>query len=534
MGDNVTGIAEFTDEIDKAIDRLFDPKRMLHQDQNQADELLTYEQASAEFSNEKNAPKAAISPHNVTLFQLLDEAALTLEWEVTLVNINRVQELLGIFRNEFQSGKELKALVDLMDQLLAVMAKAPEKAHFSGPTALLQALKIVGNFCNPSANEKVSSHALSAAMQQLRNALPQPASKTTATPSPQAAVAPLKAPLPSMPADANPAFEIAGGLYSALQYHLTVLNQLTALILPVEMLFKKTAGYEKFYTILHTVRQQIDKQQCFYGNALENDYRCSSDDRTPPLPETLRYSLHSHVSILDQCVKRIEPAEKIFGKASGMEKLYVPHRRIREQLEKQSKMLARLSNGQFRSLRDASLPGKAHKEPCPFHSLLTAEWGGGTVAFVAEHVAYEGNVAWWASRSLSRQEQFPLRYLKTWPWSKLKGQFSGKLAEQREKTLSKLTVPILNSPGPFKVLNQTENGNSLLVLQYNDTQAAVFLNSDPESVSVSEQWEWEPCTEKNSIVAGYLNMDDKLVPVVSLEKITAVLSARAKQTKQLI
>ncbi len=514
---------EFTGEIDKAIDRLFNPKRIqLLQDQNKADELLDYEQANAEFNNEINEPKGPASSQSVTLFQLLDEAVLTLEWEVTLANINKVQELLGIFRNEFQSGKEPKLLVDLMEQLLSVMANAPERAHFSGPAALLQASKILGDFCKPGASEKASAHVLNAAMQQLRNAIPQPVGKTAAKPSLQPAASPPKMPLTPLPVGGNPAVDIAGGLYSALQYHMTVLNQLTAIILPVEKLFKKTAGYEKFYTILNTVRQQIDKQQYFYGNALENDYRCAADGLNRPLPETLRYSLHSHVSILEQCVKRVMPAEKTFGNASGMEKLYVPHRRIREQLEKQSKLLSRLCNGQFRSLRTAPPPpGKAKKSPCPFKSLLTAEWGGRTVAFAAEHVAYEGSVVWWARRKLSRQEHLPLRYLKTWPWTKLKGQFSGKLSEQREKMLNKLAVPILNHPGPFKVLDQPENGNNILVLQYNDTQAAVFLESEPESVSVSEQWEWEPSTEKNSIVAGHLNLGDKLVPVATLEKIAS-------------
>ena len=532
MGETETGIEEFTGEVDKAIDKLFDPSRLNKRQTDDSDnELLSYEEATKEYSGEVDNEQPDASPQDgSTLVEHLEAAVLTLEWEVTLANINRVLELLEIFRNEFQPYSEWNVLVDHMEQVLDLMGKAPEHAPVSGPQALMIGVTLIGGFVGKPGNTLPPSlEDVNGGIDSLKGALPQPVGKSESIsksepvrqsePEPRAKVKSTPTNFPPLASDENIAVLISGGLHSALRYHVTVLKQLVSLISPAEKLFKKSPGYEKFYAILKSVRQKIVKQQSFYDTALLNDYRCVDGDKEVPIPEVLHYALQSHVTIFEQCVKRVRPAEKAFGKASGMEKFYALHRRIREQLEVQTAFLARVSDGQYRSASSVKKTAAQVVTSCPYQAIITAKWGGKTVAFAADHVAYEGNVAWWARGKVQKQERFPLCYLKPWPWSKLRAQMTAELAKQRENKLAKLVMPILNHPGPFQRLNRLGKVNEIIVLQYKDSRAAVFLDSEPKSVAVSKQWAWEPSTAKDSIVAGYLDMDGEQIPVATLEKI---------------
>jgi hypothetical protein len=532
MGASHIGIEEFTGEVDNAIDKLFSPERMKHSQGQESDKkplnsqgqesdkkLLNFKEVARESNDRSDAQSNG--HESVSLFERLEEAILTLEWEVTLANINRVQELLEIFRNEFQPNRELKMLVDTMEQVLTSMADSPEKAPVSGPGSLMQALRLINDVSTQ--NAQLSPETVQNILKQLQVSLPRQNDPPETNASPKALPAEKipdwKTEFDALPVDDSLALEISGGLHSALKYHVSVLNQLINLIKPVEKLFQKTAGYEKFYAILNTTRQKLGKQQSFYASALTNDYRCSSSESALPMPKGLHYALQSHVPVLDQCAKRVTPAEKAFGKASGMEKFYALHRRIREQLEKQSAFLARVASNQYRSSRNAKQDAGPARTPCPYKSLITAQWGGNTVAFVPEHIVYEGSAAWWARNRVPKQARFPLRYLKSWPWSKLQPQLGGRLAEQREKQVAKLVVPVLNHPGQYRTVNRSDEVSEILLLQYNNSQAAVFLESVPKKLTVSEQWSWEPSSEKDSIVAGHLTVVGKVIPVATLEKI---------------
>lgn len=158
--------------------------------------------------------------------------------------------------------------------------------------------------------------------------------------------------------------------------------------------------------------------------------------------------------------------------------------------------------------------------PCPWKSLMTAQWGGVVVAFVPEHVAYEGDIAWWAKRKITPQlTSLPVKYLKTWPWTKLQPRLQGALAAQSENLLKRLDIPILNHPGPFKYRSNLGKDGSILILQHHTKTAAVVLDSHPERITVSEQWPWEPSSQMGSIVAGHVTVDDQIIPVTTLEKI---------------
>lgn len=529
MGATVTDVDEFTGEIDKAIDNLFNPHRITIQKGQDSDkELISFEQAAREFQAESNDHPTSFSKDGSTLFEQLEMAILTLEWEVTPVNVSRVQELLGICRAEFLLERDSKLLVDHMEQVLHMMANSPGKAPVSGPNALGQALKLIKGFLDTSVNSsKPSPQAVLEGIKRLERALPSKIRQTDAVVHEQEYEKTTQLHV-DCPANGNSfATKIPEGLYVALQYHVTVLKQLATLIMPAEKLFKKSAGYEKFYDILCTVRQKVAKQHNFYIDALVNDYCCADENQNPSIPEILHYALQSHMAILEQCVKRINPAEKAFGKASGMEKLYVVHRQIREQLEKQTMFLARIAKGQFRSVRREQKKSCNVEKRCPFQSIITAEWGGKTVAFVAEQVTFEGNVAWWARGRRHQQAYFPLRYLKSWPWSKLHPQLRVELAKQQENKLGSIELPVLNHPGPFRTTDPPDGINGILILNYKSSQAAVFLESKPRRLTVSEQWEWEPSSELDSIVAGHLHIDGKLIPVATLEK---VLGNAAKQS----
>lgn len=540
---DMSNINDFAEEIDSVVDNLFGPYERKMQQAGAGDAGGSIGQAEQPLRGSESAPLAfnevslkkerasASEAPGHTIFNQLEEALLTLEWEITPANIAQVQQLLKKVREEFQPRHEFESLLSGMEQVLGFIAQAPENVPVCGPNALKNAAQALRQAFDPAGrNPEKDPAGITAYLKELQVALPpEPGMASVAAPVPVAEkIFKKEGVAPPVPGLSSPPLVVKGvlisaGLYSALEYHISILQQCVNRIVPVEKLFGKTSGYEQLYAIVHNVREKLDKQREFYASALLNDYRCARENTDLPIPEVLFYALQSHVSIFEQCVNRILPLEKLFRKKNGMERLYAILRQLRGQLEKQKAFLARISNGQYRSALErlpATDKTALTMAPCPWKALLTAQWGGMVVAFVPEHVAYEGDAAWWARRKLTpRLASLPMRYLKTWPWTKIQPRLQGALAAQSENLLESLDIPVLNHPGPFQAPGRGKKEGGILILQHHAKSAVVLLESHPERITVSEQWPWEPSSQLGSIVAGHITVDDRVIPVATLEKI---------------
>ncbi|MBU0728600.1 MAG: hypothetical protein KKE17_07940 [Proteobacteria bacterium] len=249
---------------------------------------------------------------------------------------------------------------------------------------------------------------------------------------------------------------------------------------------------------------------------------------TSAIPDELGKVIQSNVVMLGRCIDRIMPLEQLFARTPGYDKLHLINKKLREQLEIQRDSLANALGGDFSSLppqqgapiqKTRISQQSSGESPCPWSKLTVAKWKGSFVAFLVEQVAYVSDNQINAYEKFKNRQSFPLKNLKSWPWSKLKPLLGGDISTKTDAELKSMMLPILDHPGVFQNFAEPADENFIMLLSHHEIGGVVFLDSQTNNINVSQQWLWEANPQKSSVLAGHLQIHGEFLPVVDVSRL---------------
>ena len=472
MTDNAPG-RDFHAEVDDAIDNLFAP--------HAGAGLATPAPAAAE----NVAPQAPVTTASALAslpgadgpdaFSPFEEALLSLDWEISASNIEKarraLKEIQGVF--EVDKAVALTEVFSLMDRLLEAMAIAPQSVSTSAPKTLQEGLQTLRVAAGAEDLSLIEKSLIDPTLSELRSAVPNipkdysKLGQAAATRKQDACGAEMKtAVVQAAPSSAVPLVQ-SGGAEEDLQLELPVAPGRSAVL--------------------------ID-------------------------------AVNAHLTVLGKCItKRIIPVENLFAKTPGYEKLHAIHTELRERLERQRQNLLKALGGDYQA--DAPAPAEAVSGPsakpagsvaavCPWQSVALASWGGKTVAFLPEQIAYEGKPA----AGVRKCGPFlSVKDLKRGFFGKVGFVVQGELGMHGEAILKKMTVPVAKASDAQEGAPTAES--PLLVLFKENSGLAFWLDAPTEQLDISSGCRWEPLADPDTLVAGNLTVRGKSVPVITMRSL---------------
>ncbi|MDR9501265.1 MAG: hypothetical protein RI601_05670 [Desulfurivibrionaceae bacterium] len=536
--DELSDQGDFKSKISDAVDDLFNAVRQIEIDPatnevkyvgkpappsgEEAPALELESRPGSESAPVASAASPADKAQKPELLSKLDQALMTLDWEVSRSNAGNMRDLLDKVAREYDLGPLVGegGIIALMHKLLAVMSDSPESVPTSGPLALkssLTALTAAALEGQPYSAE--TRKQLEQAQNALLTVLPEQGGAFIA---PQAASA-----APPLP----PAFQ------TALKNHSSRLEQLIdKRLIPVENFFGKTASLAKLHVVIKSVRKQLAEQVEELKGALAGRYGTGMPVSDPvsitiKVGKECQMLMQYHLQVLNLCARRIAPIEKMFADMEGQHKLHAIHYEIRSGLMAQLHYLAAALDGDFGPL--PPLPKFAPAAPlstpqaagaaaadvsssCPWSSLLLGRWGGEYVAFIPEQVCFEGP-AGFGNGGIARQQSLRLKKLKSWPWSGLKAKFRGALAQKSNKELANLELPVLELP-----LSAAGGGGKHVVVLFQAAKGGVVVGDSPlETLEIDDQYSWSPSSSPaGDLVGGTISSDFGVaIPLIDVRRL---------------
>lgn len=471
---------DFHGEIDDAIDNLFSPHAGAGQGAPAAAaEGVPTSQAAAAPPLEKAAPLpvSLLSADGTDAFGPLEEALLSLDWEISSSNIEKtrsaLKEIQGVF--EVDKAVALTEIFALMDRLLEAMAIAPQSVSTSAPKTLqegLQTLRAAAGTENLSLIEKTL---LDPTLSELRSAIP------------------------NIPKD-----------YSKLVQRTPAKTQDVAGTEQKTAAAAKTAAASSF-TVVQS--ESADEE-------LLPELPLVSCGRAAAL---LIEAVNAHLTVLGKCIaKRIIPVENLFAKTPGYEKLHAIHTELRERLERQKENLIKALGADYQA--DAAAPveptgGQSAKSAgpaavCPWQTVALATWGGKTVGFLPEQIVYQGKPA---GRVRKCGPFLSIKKLKRGFFGKIGFVVQGEQGFHDEATLKTLTIPVARPSGAEKCDPKADN--SLLILFKENSGMAFWLEEPTEQLDIVSGYRWEPLVDPTTLVAGNLTVKGETVPIITLRSV---------------
>ncbi len=234
--------------------------------------------------------------------------------------------------------------------------------------------------------------------------------------------------------------------------------------------------------------------------------------------------LKAHLIELQKQVNKIIPLERLLSKTTGMEKLHKFHTGVRTSLEKEIERISQfffepgtlnLPKAEASISKKEDYVSDVSGDKCPWKKLLTLSIEGTEVGFVAEEVAYISQPPFLSKSFIKKTDSLPLKKLRPWPWSKLKGLFDGKLAEMDEKTIEALEFPVLRSIVGHK---SPASSNFYVVVIFDGITGAVLrVPERPLAINVPEDAKFYPINRGQR--AGILEINDTKVSVITVESL---------------
>lgn len=299
------------------------------------------------------APTAPVAPpsthppaagHGEHLFSELEEALLTIDWEINHESLTKGREALAqlVANQGWPTTSTIGQVTTQMDKILASMLESPEKSPVSAPSQLKNTLQVIREITasgTPLSAED-NKH-LEAALVTLKSLL---TSKAAEGGDPNQkikddlqAATPVVAQEPSfdlgleMDADQVSAGEIVpGATVSVLKSFVSAIDTLVRLITPMENLFASRPSLAKILTVTQQVKNNLTDQH----HLLDENF--SSDFSSYTGLGNVHSWLESQLDVLKSCIAKIGKLEKLFSKTAGYEKLFNRSKKIRLTLEKQA------------------------------------------------------------------------------------------------------------------------------------------------------------------------------------------------------
>jgi hypothetical protein len=524
MGLDTNNQDDFSSKIADAVDDLFNPVRQIEIDPatNEVREIggntlpKKEEVSVAKGSDAPSAAAASSAAPSVNIdkqetLAKLDQALMTLDWEVSRSNVGNMRDLLDQTVKEYDLGALASAggVIALMHTLLGRMSDSPENVPTSGPLALknsLTAIKTAAMEGQPYGAETRTQ--LEQAQTALVSVLPEGTSAASVV-APSAVAASVTLPEP---------------LNVALRHHLGRLDSLLKQrLLPAEDFFGKEKSMTKLYVILKGVNEQLSQQRSSMKQILTGSIP-SVIPVNSPVPVAIdigaecQGALQYHIQVLDHCSRRIAPIENLFSNMDGQDKLHAIHYEVRCGLKDQKDYLVAVLAGETVTPpvpAKMELPDAPPVADCPWSMLVSSKWQGRAIAFIPEQVCFDGKPGLFC-RNLGKMISFELKKLKSWPWSGLKARFRGDLAEKTNKELVSFEFPVINIP----IEGNGKCGKNVVVLFAESKGGVVFTETGLENVSVDDGFSWIPERRKEGVVAGFLSDDSgEMIPVVDLARL---------------
>lgn len=508
------------DAIEEAVDNLF---TQYEKKDDQGAPAVTAAPAPA-LELESNADLDKACGKLADLLADLNQALLTIDWEVSTANVMKARDLLAALRQEMALPDDsmVSRLVDLMDQVLKAIGAAPESVPTSGPKALKDSLDTLSRTAMHGTElDSTTQNLVESAIEELKDSLPAAgASRAGGRPAKTAKGTETAPAAPELRMEEAGAETVPApaALLNIMRTNLSALEQVTNRLAPVENLFAQKPGYEKLLAIYRKLRETIDCQKTMLSTALKLEYHAAPVGTNAPVPAELRQAIQTHITVLGQCVNRIQPVAALFAKNPKFAKLHAIHQKLLAQLGQQLDVFTRALRGDYQppvAAADGSAPSPV-EFPCPWPLVRLGHWRGKTVAFLPESIAYEQAANRWTKANLGMLAVFPLKRLKPWPWSRLHTRLRGPLASENESTLQHLTLPVLNHPDPIQQAPPPPTTETLCILYQHDKGGVLMLDRPTTKALVQEDWRWQPSKRSASIIGGTLKAAGKSIPVIAL------------------
>lgn len=310
-----------------------------------------------------------------------------------------------------------------------------------------------------------------------------------------------------------------------LESQLDILNPCVKRLTKVESLFSKSKGYEKVFDLTKKVRKSLAEQQeaitaAVGGTPTAHQFDMTGEypalqpvlARVPEASQAAVSAVTDPHALLDNCIdlaQKIEQGDEQYGPEAG--------RKLRENLEKIKAALAGSAiaspSATAAALSAVAAATIARPTKCRWDWLLKTTWAGQLVGMAPEQVAFESQ-ATFPLKSFKDATHFPLKKLKSMPWTNLQGLFSGELAELDKTTLNNMELEIAIPPETFR-------GSSLkkvhVVIMYYGGRGKVFMVETPtEAISIADEGVWNP-GKRGSEIAGTLTVYGSIMPVIAID-----------------
>jgi hypothetical protein len=310
-----------------------------------------------------------------------------------------------------------------------------------------------------------------------------------------------------------------------LESQLDILNPCVKRLTKVESLFAKSKGYEKVYELTKKVRKSLTDQQeaittAVGGTPTTHQFDMTGEypalqpvlDRAPEVSPAAVSAVSDPQTLLDSC---IDLAQKIGqgDEQSGPEIA----RKLRETLLKIKTALAgsAISSPGATAAAISAAASASTRRPtkCRWDWLLKTTWAGQLVGMAPEQIAFESH-ATYPLKAFKDATHFPLKKLKSMPWSNLQSLFSGELAEIDKSTLNSMELEIAKPPETFRGSSQKKVH---VIIMYYGGSGKVFLVETPtEAISITEEGIWNP-GKRGSEIAGTLTVYGSIMPVIAID-----------------
>ena len=547
------------------------------------------------------APPAAAAPtaDAKRLLAEMEEAILTVDWEVNDKNVKQARAVLAGLRNALNlAGTAADEVAGLMDDVLKCMEETPSDAPTTGPAHLKDGLAAIQAWFKAGGiPDKTAGEMLEKAARELRESLPVAqkdgvidlGAEETFDLTMELESAAKESPAPPQPQATE--IQVPHGMERVLKTYSDDLARAIKRLTPMDELFGRTPGMEKLHRlttkVLGRLRELADEcAACFNGDFTRATGKAAEGG-------DINTFLDAHRSVLAACVNRLLPMEGLFEKNQGYEKLHRLTKKIRSGLEREQDALERAAAGDYepavvmadvvsaaaaestvspaaesapaadsgelaavaadvaRCLRilddieDGDLvetvaalanvkeilsglaqrlpavteeagapaaPAKAGAE-CPWPILMKSVWGGRTVAFIPEQVAYQSPKKI-SARKAGKTSFFALKKLKSAPWTNLQNLVSGELANEPKRVLNKMEFPVMHPPEDFP--GSTMKKQTMALLFKDGLGKACFLDAPMEVMHVPDDAGWKEQTDATTGLAGVLTVDGEEIPVFSL------------------
>jgi len=496
--DKLQEIDAFTQEVEGAIDSLFNPSKKIEIDpvtneirevdtggelppdlstdvdlqlnqSTQPDLNPTIEEIPLELEPEPEVvPHQAITDQQIWLYNI-KEHIMTLEWEVTPKTIDVFAETLKEPQTDLPPN--CIEIAELMAEALDVLKLAPAHLLSSILPALKLGFKALDGYIT-NTNAPQTQYDIETAISALKNVIKEgkDTAKIAATPPPT--VEPPKA-----QSTADTANVVKGPATPPPTIDSQKLQTTANVVKEPEVTPKATA--------------QAQHQQVANKKLIE--------------------AIKAHLEILKQISEKIIPLEMLIANRKGLKKLYELLHGIRLKLESESKNLSgligvdytpvdikrSLSQSEVTSFKEtfSSQPRKIKAYPEAPEELFVAECATTKLAFLPEEVCCYFRTSPRMVKKAEKQGRFFLKFLKKWPWSKISKKVFGELAKLNEKELQTLDLPLKN------VLSDTTSEYSNkkwgIILFKNNKGMAIFVDTKPQLVIPTKESQYKIVTIKN-------------------------------------